>query len=449
MAKPNQSMISNARKGLELRRKFNRGGTQIGVSRARDIINNRDLSDSTIKRMWSYFRRHEVDKQADGWGSEGNPSAGYIAWLLWGGDAGYNWARARMRDMGELDESMQPKTSIFVEQLDLTEAVIDRETRTVKQVIIRAGESKNKRMYGENVLREAAPLFEGVQTYANHPSRTERRDRPERSVNQLTGWISDVHFAEGKLIGTRHFTKNQAGSDTWALVQDIVEGNAPATLLGASINATGKARTVDGTLIVEAITGVVSVDDVTMPAAGGGFVESASGDDLLEQVLTDMSYEEWFESRPDYRKRLQKEMKAVRQEDAVKAAEAEAGRIQEALTETTQALQDLKEAHEAAQEELTRVRRELAIVEMLGKVKLPARWKSDLRTRLIEADTAAWDGIVESELEKARTAGAVPRVPVHGAGQQVSAPVQQKSLKESLLPRPNEDVDAWRKRTSK
>ena len=44
--------------------------------------------------MNSYFARHEVDKQAEGWnqGEEGFASAGRIAWQLWGGDAGRDWA---------------------------------------------------------------------------------------------------------------------------------------------------------------------------------------------------------------------------------------------------------------------------------------------------------------------------------------------------------------------
>lgn len=44
--------------------------------------------------MYSYFARHEVDKKTrtHRWGSDEDPSAGYIAWLLWGGDAGKEWA---------------------------------------------------------------------------------------------------------------------------------------------------------------------------------------------------------------------------------------------------------------------------------------------------------------------------------------------------------------------
>jgi hypothetical protein len=93
--KPTQGMVSEARKGLEWRQEFNRGGTEVGVARARDIINGRNLSASTVKRMFSFFSRHEVDKQGEGFspGEDGYPSAGRIAWALWGGDPGFAWSR--------------------------------------------------------------------------------------------------------------------------------------------------------------------------------------------------------------------------------------------------------------------------------------------------------------------------------------------------------------------
>lgn len=49
----------------------------------------------TILRMVSYFARHEVDKQGEGWGRD---SKGYQAWLLWGGDAGRAWANRLKRE---------------------------------------------------------------------------------------------------------------------------------------------------------------------------------------------------------------------------------------------------------------------------------------------------------------------------------------------------------------
>lgn len=90
---PTEGMVEEAQRGLAWREEFGRGGTLVGVARARDIANKRTLSPSTIRRMRSYFARHEVDKDGEGFspGEDGYPSAGRIAWALWGGDPGKAW----------------------------------------------------------------------------------------------------------------------------------------------------------------------------------------------------------------------------------------------------------------------------------------------------------------------------------------------------------------------
>lgn len=82
----------NAIKGLELRKEFGRGSTQVGINRGHQLANEDHISLEVIKRMSSYFARHEVDKMAKDFGNDHKPSKGYIAWLLWGGDAGKEWA---------------------------------------------------------------------------------------------------------------------------------------------------------------------------------------------------------------------------------------------------------------------------------------------------------------------------------------------------------------------
>jgi HK97 family phage portal protein len=95
--RPTEAMQTNATRGLKLRKEFNRGGTLVGVSRANQLKSRERLSPRTVRRMHSYFSRHEVDKQGVGFsrGEEGYPSAGLIAWLLWGGDSGQTWARKK------------------------------------------------------------------------------------------------------------------------------------------------------------------------------------------------------------------------------------------------------------------------------------------------------------------------------------------------------------------
>ena len=110
MARPNSGMKSEAQKGLDWREEFGRGGTRVGATRARQIVAGENLSDETIKRMYSFFSRHEVDKQAEGFsaGEEGYPSNGRIAWALWGGDAGFSWSKRLVAQMKKNEDRAAP-----------------------------------------------------------------------------------------------------------------------------------------------------------------------------------------------------------------------------------------------------------------------------------------------------------------------------------------------------
>ena len=100
---PTKEMAAEAARGLRLRAEFNRGGTEVGVARATQLKNREVLSPDTVQRMNSYFARHAVDKRP-GWDDPSDPSAGFIAWLLWGGDAGRDWAERTVERMDRADD---------------------------------------------------------------------------------------------------------------------------------------------------------------------------------------------------------------------------------------------------------------------------------------------------------------------------------------------------------
>lgn len=102
---PPKSVREEARRGLEWREEYGRGGTAVGVARARDLANGRSISPETARRMASYFARHEVDAEGEGWSpdEDGFPSAGRIAWALWGGDPGKAWASKLVRQIDAAD----------------------------------------------------------------------------------------------------------------------------------------------------------------------------------------------------------------------------------------------------------------------------------------------------------------------------------------------------------
>jgi len=105
---PPEGVRKAAKRGLELRREFGRGGTAVGVARARDLSNGKSVSPDTAKRMKAYFDRHQPDQKAEGFdsGEKGYPSAGRVAWLLWGGDAGYSWAKKVVLQMEAADKKV-------------------------------------------------------------------------------------------------------------------------------------------------------------------------------------------------------------------------------------------------------------------------------------------------------------------------------------------------------
>ena len=202
--KPTAGMAEAAQKGLDFRKEFNRGGTAVGVARARDLIARKNLSISTIKRMYSFFSRHEVDKQAEGFraGEKGYPSAGKTANLLWGGSAGESWSKKK-RDQIEREES---KFWDFDEQY-VEKAV----SGAVKKGLQKKADDHNEKYPDtptkRTSLRTLTAVFErGVGAYRTNPSSV----RP--SVNSEEQWayarVNSYLYAlrNGKFRSGKHDT---------------------------------------------------------------------------------------------------------------------------------------------------------------------------------------------------------------------------------------------------
>lgn len=100
--KPTASMSANAKRAKEMRDSVpdsEKGMTPVGLKRMNQLIDREPLSLDTVKRMYSFFSRHEVDKQSKEW-KEGK-SKGEQGWLGWGGDSGFSWARNILKQNGE------------------------------------------------------------------------------------------------------------------------------------------------------------------------------------------------------------------------------------------------------------------------------------------------------------------------------------------------------------
>ena len=101
-----QAAVDNAQRALDWREEHGdevTAGTRVGWTRANQLANREPISRETIGRM-AAFRRHESNAEiADEY--EGTPwrDAGYVAWLLWGGEAGVSWAERKMDEIDNVE----------------------------------------------------------------------------------------------------------------------------------------------------------------------------------------------------------------------------------------------------------------------------------------------------------------------------------------------------------
>ena len=163
--KPTSGMVSAAEQALDWREEYGRGGTAVGVARARDIVNRQNLSIDTVKRMYSFFARHEVDKQAEGFnsGEEGFPSAGRIAWGLWGGDPGQTWAKRIVDRVNSIDDrSYDIMNDIAEEDSEMTdlssEVVVDETEESVDDTAVLSENLTEERTETAEVVHRAMSL---------------------------------------------------------------------------------------------------------------------------------------------------------------------------------------------------------------------------------------------------------------------------------------------------
>tara|TARA_Y100000401_G_scaffold3481_1_gene2477 strand:+ start:651 stop:1775 length:1125 start_codon:yes stop_codon:yes gene_type:complete len=150
-----KGMIEEARKGLDWRKEFDRGGTEVGVKTANMIIDDA-MTVERVKKMYSYLKRHEVDKQAEGFevGEDGYPSAGRIAWALWGGDAAVSWSEKKRNQIQEEEEKRKAKVwDKIYNEIDMEKRIFNIETNierrdvdgVTKDVVVGYGSVYNSR----------------------------------------------------------------------------------------------------------------------------------------------------------------------------------------------------------------------------------------------------------------------------------------------------------------
>lgn len=132
--------------------------------------------------------------------------------------------------------------------------------------VIEGDKQGSSAYYPKEALQEGAHLFaKGTKIYMDHPGLDEQTNRPVRSVRDIAGILeSDAEF-DGKDL--------YANARIMAKYRDELKELAEAGAIGMSIRASGELSESAGRKTLTKFTGVTSVDVVTAPGAGGGFIK--------------------------------------------------------------------------------------------------------------------------------------------------------------------------------
>jgi SAM-dependent methyltransferase len=106
---PPKAVRAAAKRGLALREKWDRGGLSpseaaaqgigSGVRRAKQLAAGESLSVNEINRVNAFLSRHKRNYAPDKKDTDGGPTAGTIAYLLWGGEPAQRWVDDVLQDI--------------------------------------------------------------------------------------------------------------------------------------------------------------------------------------------------------------------------------------------------------------------------------------------------------------------------------------------------------------
>lgn len=270
-----------------------------------------------------------------------------------------------------------------LEAMRLLEAEAVGDTGLVWRVsLIRPGWSANGFYYSPEVLGAAAALYEGAKAYGDHPTESEMKERPERSIQHVVGWYEGVRQEpDGRLTAELHLLERAL----W-LGNDLKQR---PTLYGLSHDVRGKTKIgeADGRAgrIVEAIAQVKSVDVVTEAAAGGTVDQliasnrpSSETDPRREDPNVDwniVTLEALRQARPDLVTKIEEAVKTATKSEP----DPSVATLRESVNTVTRENKILREAMAA-------MKSEAVIATKVGASNLPATAKARVQ-KLMEAST--------------------------------------------------------------
>ena len=210
---PTEAMAEEAQRFLDWRAEGEKGGTDVAVARARQLVNRQELSPETVRRMHSFFSRHEVDKEAEGFrpGEDGYPSPGRVAWAAWGGDPGQSWARGKAASLDRIDGEERAE--------EVTASAAKGIANKVEEHNEEHGDTPSKRV---TVRMLTAVFRRGIGAYKTNPQSVRPTvTSPEQwafaRINSFLYAVRNGRFRSGKhdtdLLPDGHPLKSEVQSD--------------------------------------------------------------------------------------------------------------------------------------------------------------------------------------------------------------------------------------------
>ena len=185
--KPTAGMQAAARRAIKLKEqgKAKGAGTIVGWTRAGQLARGETLSLSTVKRMYSFFSRHEVDKKGKDFNNAENPSNGKIMWLAWGGDAGFSWSRKivnrekNMKKSLEIQEVVEEIKSILSDAINPADTVVEiaDDLEKANAINIPMGE----KVENNNIKKEDQEENEDTENYVSDDEEEDKWNNMEKA----------------------------------------------------------------------------------------------------------------------------------------------------------------------------------------------------------------------------------------------------------------------------
>jgi hypothetical protein len=160
--------------------------------------------------MHSYFSRHEVDKRAEGFrrGEDGWPTAGLVAWLLWGGDEGQSWSRSKVKQLDSERDKADELEEHFAVHAELEEKAPTKISEAVKKGLAEKVKDHNDKHGDKKGKRVTQGMLEavfrrGIGAYNTNPQsvRPNVRSSDQWAYARVNGFLRAVRtgrFKSGK-----------------------------------------------------------------------------------------------------------------------------------------------------------------------------------------------------------------------------------------------------------